>query len=399
MNMPLPMMKPLMSSMIGRGGGANPLVFHMLDDVNGVFVNDIITGIGSETEGNTSTRYYADDSAIWQPFTTGVQGKVYAGGKWWGIGQAGHTNDQIRSNDIADAEWTASNMTVGDQDEVGLTGAAGTACTLTATAGNATVIANAITDASDNQTTRWFIKRKTGTGTVEISVDGGSTWQDVTTSVDLTAGFNECIVDQAAVTDPQIGIRVVTDTDAVIVGNAECFLGELFEAVRQSSPIFTVASPVSIGASDLSVPSGNHDDTEGLWYCEFRNAGLNAANLGGLIGLGVSGRIMENPNGTSFRSRDGLNNAAGPSVTLAADDVEYKIAMAYGGVLMRFATDGTYGPENPYDGAFDNSLGKIILLKNNTFTGAPPCTMLIRDIRRYALPYEKALAKGLELTS
>lgn len=374
----------------------DPLAFHALADVDGSFVNDVIIGTGSITEANTSTRYYADDSAIWQPFTTGAQPMTFAGTKWWEVGQKATTNDQIQSADLTNVEWTATTMTV-TKDQTGMRNDASGACLLIATAANATVVANAITDASDDQTTRWFIKRSVGTGTVNITVDGGSTWQDVTTEVDSTAGFNECLEDQAALANPQIGIRLVVDTDAVIVGNAEAFLGDLKEEIRQSSPVFTVAAPISIGASGLSVDDANHDDTEGLWFCEFRNAGLNAVNTGGLIGLGPSGRLRYASADTQLRGFDGAQVAQGPTITLAADDTVYKTAIAFGSSLMRSNTDGTYGAEVAYDGAFNNTASKIMLLASENFGGPPSATLLIRDIRRYALPYAQAQLKIDEL--
>lgn len=129
------------------------------------------------------------------------------------------TQSQIQSNDLTNVEWTATTMTVA-QDAVGIDGGATTACTLTATAGNATVIGNAITAASDTHAAKWYLKRKTGTGTIELTVDGGTTWQAVT----IDSSFGGYPIDQAAVTNPATGIRIVTSGDAVIVGNAEVYL-------------------------------------------------------------------------------------------------------------------------------------------------------------------------------
>ena len=127
------------------------------------------------------------------------------------VDQGALTNSQIYSNDLTTIEWTATDVTVGDQDVDGITGEPNTACTLTATAANGTVIANAVTKASATQATKWYLKRKTGTGDIELSVDGGTTWQTVT----VTDEFIPFAMDQAAVTDPEIGIRIVVNTDAV----------------------------------------------------------------------------------------------------------------------------------------------------------------------------------------
>lgn len=395
----IPVVRGIVQGIVsGIGGGfGSSLVFHALDDIAGSFVNDVIIGVGVETEGNTSTRFYPDDTAspIWQSFATGVQGMVYAGARWWQIGQKASTNSQIRSFDLTNVEWTATTMTV-TKDQTGMRNDANGACKLVATAGNATVIANAITDASDDQLTRWFIKRVTGTGVVEITVDGGSTWEDVTTEVDSTAGFNECLEDQAALTNPQIGIRLVTSADAVDVGNAEAHLGDLKEAVRISSPIFTAASSVTINANDTSFDDANHDDTQGLWFCEFRNAGLNGINTGGLIGVGGSGRFLYTNPITGIATNDGI--AATQAVALSADDTEYKLGLAYGSALRRTNIDGVFGTEVSYDGEYNNNQSKIrVLCQNNMLGNALEGTMLIRNIRRYNLPYAQAQAKIEEL--
>lgn len=382
------------------GGSFNPLVFHALDDVAGSYVNDVIIGIGNITEARTSTIYLPDDSApaVWQSFGSTVAGKVYAGGKWWLYGAKPSTNSQIRSFNLADAEFTKSNMTA-VLDATGMRGDANGATTLTATAGNATAIANAITDASDDQLTRWFIKRKTGTGTINITVDGGSTWQDVTTEVDSTAGFNECLEDQAALANPQIGIRIVTSADAVYVGNAEAHLGDLKESVRQSSPLFTAGSTTTINATDLSFDDANHADLQGGYYCEFRNAGLDVNNLGGLLGMGVNARLLRNQSSSAMGVDDGPNLAFTPTISLAADDTEFKFAFAYGSSSQRVNADNAWGTATSYDGEYNNTLGKLSVLLHQGMALPPPATMLIRDIRRYDLNYVAAQAKIDELMS
>ena len=330
-------------------------------------------------------------------FGTDRSGVPLASLPWLYGGPAG-TNSQIQSDDQTNVEWTAVTMTAA-KDAAGMRGEANGACTLTATAANATVIANIITAASDDQTTRWSIKRKTGVGVVEITVDGGTTWQDVTTEVDSTTGFNEAIESLAALANPQIGIRIVTSGDAVIVGNAEAHTAKTQTQVRGSTPIFTAGSTVTVNASDPSFDDANHDDTEGAYFVEFKNVGLNAANLGGLVGLGTSARVLYTATAAvSIRAFDGTALTQGPTdLTLAADDTEYKIGLAYGSSLYRINTDADWGSAGSYDGVFDNAISKLAVLRDEDLTAAANSVMLMRNLRRYDLPYVAAQTKIGEL--
>lgn len=117
----------------------------------------------------------------------------------------------------ADGVWTATNMTTA-LDAEGLDGTPNTATTLTATAANATIMADAITLPSGNHVTRWFVKRKTGTGPVQITIDGGSTWVEI--QVTATTVFRQRLLEDT-LANPQIGAKIVTSGDEVIVGNTE----------------------------------------------------------------------------------------------------------------------------------------------------------------------------------
>ena len=384
--------KPIYTG-IYRGivGVADALVFHAIDDVGGSFVNDVIVGIGVLTEARTSTIYLPDDTSppIWQAYGSGVAGKVFANAKWWLYGAPAATNSQIQSTDLTNVEFTKVNMTAA-KTSTGMRNDANGATRLTATAANATCIANAITDASDDQLTRWFIKRITGTGTINITVDGGSTWQDVTTEVDSTAGFNECLEDQAALANPQIGVRVVTDTDAVDVGNTEAHLGRLEAEVRQSSPIFTDAADVTINVTNLSVDKANHSETQGAYFMEsmpmFSSAEppasrlvlvSRAATTAEIVGYAdIAGRIQLS---------DGTNSSTKAPKTWASGDI-IRIGAAYGvagaGEGLRLNVDDEWQTADDYDGSFGITIDPVLLdgtgIRNTCF---------MRNLRRYDLPY------------
>ena len=288
-------------------------------------------------------------------------------------GAPAYTNSATYSNDLTNAVWTASNVTVA-KDANGLTGAPNTACTLTATAGNGTVIRNAITAASGTHTTQWHIKRKTGTGNIEITVDNGTTWQDVTSLIDSST-FNECL-EGLTVTNPQIGIRIVTSGDAVYVGNAACHLSKSEAAVRGSSPILTVASTVTTTAITDVHDSGNWVDTSGGLYCE--------------VTLQVAQNILStflDVSGSTFRLNDGTNTATAAWVTNTA----YQLGIAWDASAgtMAINVDGTWSSNVTYDGTL--LAGALDIFRSPAGVG------LIRNIKRYKasnLAAAKALVDG-----
>lgn len=278
------------------------------------------------------------------------------------------TNNQKYSNNQSrTSDYTAINVTVGGLNEDGLDGHPAGASTLTATAANGTVIADAVTAASANHVTRWFLKRKTGTGTLEITTDNGGTWTDVTS--DVTASFSEVLAEKAAVTDPQIGIRIVTSGDAVIVGNAELHTDTDLENVRGCGPIFTTTAAVSTTADDYSYAIANHSDTEMTYACEW-TPGYSASEATGdqeIITLGTAPDMLyhDATNG-DIESTDGTNTSTKAETITAGTTYDLEVAYSTGADSLQVSVDGTGGSDVAYDDAFPTGT-KISLFRNSSF--------------------------------
>jgi hypothetical protein len=229
---------------------------------------------------------------------------------------------------------------------------------------------------------------ETGAGNAE-SNSAGDWWEvliDVQNAGSAVQGFLEIF--PAFSTDGTS--QDVTATGTAVIGNAEFHLNKTIAQVRGSTPIFTSGSTVTVDASDPSFDDANHADLEGAYFCEFKNVGLDAANKGGLVGLGTSGRLFFTSIATDIRCFDGTNQPTGPAITLAADDTEYKIGLAYGDASLRVNTDDVWGTAGSYDGAFDNGNSKLDVLHGTTFLTDPSSVMLLRNLRRYDLPYLEA---------
>lgn len=343
-----------------------------------------LENVSSQADQSPSEYIPTTTAAAHKVFGTDRNGDALA--DVWLYGGPATENDQIHSDNLADAEWTASNMTVA-KDATGMRGDANGASTLTATAGNATVLANALVEGADDQTTRWFIKRKTGTGDIEITVNGGGTWQDVTTEVDSTAGFNEAIESLTALANPQIGIRIVTDTDAVIVGNGEMHVGKTENQVRRSTPIFTAGSTVTVNATDDSFDDANHTASQGGYYVEWTPQFATAEVSGDIEILSLNnsaGLLYYDATNSLLKSTDGTNTA---SVALTiVSGTTYKIWVAYGGTSLQVGFDSTAGTAGTFDGAFATGTKIEVITPSGNVT-------LLRNLRHYDLPFASVVPK------
>lgn len=81
---------------------------------------------------------------------------------------------------------------------------------ITATSTNATAL-QAITSSSNPRVSKFWLERESGTGTIEITQDDGSTWAEVT----LTDDPQPFDIAAATLADPDVGIRIGTDGDSV----------------------------------------------------------------------------------------------------------------------------------------------------------------------------------------
>lgn len=140
--------------------------------------------------------------------------------------------------------WVRTTMSAA-RTQTGADGIANKATLLTATAGNATLL-QAITLASSSRRGSAYVKRITGSGTVEMTTNGGSTWVALTLSA---ATYIRLPITAATVTNPSVGFRIVTNGDAIAV---DYFQNETGPDV--SSAIETLTVAVTRAADLCSLP-------------------------------------------------------------------------------------------------------------------------------------------------
>jgi len=125
------------------------------------------------------------------------------------------TNDALYSDDLTNAAWVKTNGTAA-LDATGPDGVTNSASSFTATSANATAL-QSITNPSEVRSYSVRIKRRTGTGTVEVTMDGGTSWTDITSSLSTSSWYHVEL--NQTVTNSQFGIRLTTSGDVVEVAN------------------------------------------------------------------------------------------------------------------------------------------------------------------------------------
>jgi hypothetical protein len=156
--------------------------------------------------------------------------------------EPGATNLALNSRNLTTASWTASNVTTA-QTATGADGGANSATTLTATDANGTVL-QSITSASASRVFSAVVRRRTGTGTVEITQDNGSTW----TAITLTTSYQRFATPAQTLTNPTVGFRIVTSGDAIDVDFCQAETGSV-----ATSPIVTTAGTANRAADVVSL--------------------------------------------------------------------------------------------------------------------------------------------------
>lgn len=254
------------------------------------------------------------------------------------------TNYLTYSNDCTNAAWTKTNITAA-LTATGPDGVANSASTLTATAGNGTCL-QTLTRGSATRVSGVLIKRRTGSGNIDLTQDNGTTW----TTLAVTSSWQWLAIPKQTHANPVIGLRLVTSGDAVDVW---CVQHE--EAHELTSPIPTTTAAATRNAEVLTYPiAGNIDDTVGTIYAECYRPYSEATLAAGaaLVAVeDVSGRLYMDTSsnavaydGTSWTVKTGLG------------DVRTGIrkrACAFSGSTMLVTGDGAA----PQSGAFDGNMG------------------------------------------
>jgi len=226
----------------------------------------------------TGTAYYVDHTGTWQLAATNTPRFTYGtysesgwtlfdtNGKLL-VGlmiESAMTNRATYCNNPENAAWTKTNITA-DNDDPTSTSPDGTAtaCSLTATDANAT-FTQSYTDASAGiYTASIFIKRKTGTGTINLRANTVNAYTDITSNVKNY--WTRIPVSSTSLTNPTFDLQIVTSGDAVYIWNPQ-----LEKNPYMTSPIPSLTTAVARGAEVLKYfIAGNRTAVQESIYINF----------------------------------------------------------------------------------------------------------------------------------
>ena len=154
------------------------------------------------------------------------------------------TNRVVQCRDLTQSAWTKTSMTTA-LDQTGIDGTANAASSATATTANATVL-QTYSNIAASRVFSVFLKRITGTGTIQLTQDNGSTW----TTVTLTSSWQRFILPQQSTLNPTFGMKIVTSGDVV---GFDC--SQLEAGTFATSPILTTTAAVTRAIDVANVSS------------------------------------------------------------------------------------------------------------------------------------------------
>jgi hypothetical protein len=217
-------------------------------------------------------------------------------------------NRLVHNRDLTQAAWVATNITPA-KDQIGADGVSNSASSITSTAGNGTIL-QTITSASAARATSTYVKRITGSGAVEMTQNGGTTW----TAVTVTGDWTRVQIPTATVTNPVVGFRIVASGDAIAVDYVQCEDG-----ADITSPIATGAGTATRSADVASITGSNFSS----WYRQDEGT-MHAA-----FTIGYASNFPNFPNVYDFNSGAntnritllGLQNGRSISVGITSSNV------------------------------------------------------------------------------
>jgi hypothetical protein len=307
--------------------------------------------LGSTSGAGTVHVYRTPNASATYLATTGAI--RYALPYEWAVGGAmnGVLLEELRQNsalwgsDFTNAVWTKTTMTTA-KTATGPDGVANSASTLTASAGNATALQTTVLG-SAARTVACFMKRRTGSGTVELTMNGGSNWSSVTVPTDWG------LVQMASATssNPTIGIRIVTNADAIDVA-----WFTLEDGANITSPIETFGASVQRAADSLTLGTSAFplSATLGTITAQAKAPPATSALHGGngptvySLDNGTSSEVAciirtATTNAANGRVDDGGATQATITVGTWNNDAVGRHALAFASNDFQFAFDGTLG--------------------------------------------------------
>lgn len=317
--------------------------------------------------GNTVSSNVVTE-ATGAPITNANSSYADAGGPYGYLAEGARTNRCLYSQDFSNAAWVSGGGGIAvTANSIAAPDGTTTADTLTASGANGTLIQDLGVVASASKTGGLWLKRKTGTGNIDITMDGGTGW----TTVAVTTTWTRFSKNQT-LADEDFGIRIVTSGDEVYA-----WQGQVETAAFLSSDIPTTSAAVTRNADVLTYTStGNVSFSAGAAYAE--TFAENIVNGGVTVGFAATTYPLGQNSLGRTSAYDGTNNVTATAGTFSTTAINKKAA-SWGGSTMSTVLNGAAVTSGSFDGAMagatinigDNAINPFANIRNVNIYNRP----------------------------
>jgi hypothetical protein len=171
--------------------------------------------------------------------------------------------NQLTYSNTFDVDWTDTNITRESTDNLAPDGT-NTALRVLASQNNATIIRNSAVGSTNTRTFSIFLRRVNGSGDIQFTFNGGSTWNTI--SQPITSTWSRILV-VTNTTNHRVGLRLTTQGDSIELWGSQLEIGGL------TSYIPTVGSTVTRQPDQLVL--NKTLNPQGAFYIEPNTTGTS----------------------------------------------------------------------------------------------------------------------------
>ena len=330
-------------------------------------------GSGTPTFTRATVAWTKLASGLWTQVASGSARSTYLGFNTAVGAYGGYYTEQAGTQlvtpaasirDMTDAAWTKGATITATKTATGIDGAVNSCTTLTGGAVSATNTAfQTLVAAASNRTYSCWIKRRTGTGTINITQNGGSTYTDITSQINASTFTRVSLT--ASVLNATFGIQIVTNTDAIDVD-----FNQFETGLFATSPMATAGVARHQDVLYYSA-AGNVAATSGTEYAEVTRP--LATGDGVVISHNITITPMYfRPSGQKFMIYDGTTEFAYSSAVAAVIESVVKTANFWSAAsnTMGGSTNGGAVTTTTFDGLMVVS-GTLNIGTNDNISQSP----------------------------
>jgi len=137
-----------------------------------------------------------------------------------------------------------------------------------------------------------YVKRRTGSGIIDMTQDNGTTW----TTVTVTSSWTRVNIASTTAANPTVGIRIQTSGDAIDVFGMQHELGAFITSVI---PTTTASATRTVDVASVNTQAFPYNSTEGTVVANFTPLLVSTANLIFNLGAGSDSNSIYSTSGAT----------------------------------------------------------------------------------------------------